>query len=322
MEHPVRQPARRPAARAALAAGALLLAAALAGCSGSDDSGGAAGRQAAPSASPSPSASSTPGTGPYPDYVALGDSYTAAPGVPESDGDDGCLRSTVNYPHLVAADLGSALRDVSCSGADSTALVGVQTSSTNKLVPAQFDALDDGTDLVTVGMGGNDFGLFASVFSGCVSRAQKDPQGSPCSDAGRTKALAGLKQIEDRLEAVYAGVRDRAPKAVIVAVGYPMVVPASGTCPDRLPLASGDYPFVREVNEGLNDAVRTAAKKAGVLYADVAKATEGHDVCATEPWINGVQNAPGKAIPLHPFAEEQKAAAAAVLAVLPKGAKA
>ena len=38
-------------------------------------------------------------------YVALGDSFTAAPGIPETDGSDGCLRSSRNYPSLVAEQL-------------------------------------------------------------------------------------------------------------------------------------------------------------------------------------------------------------------------
>jgi hypothetical protein len=50
-------------------------------------------------------------------YVALGDSYTAAPLVlpiaPNAPGD--CLQSAVNYPHLTASALGLSLRDRSCS---------------------------------------------------------------------------------------------------------------------------------------------------------------------------------------------------------------
>lgn len=50
------------------------------------------------------------------DYVALGDSYAAAPGVPEQT-DAACGRSSANYPSLVAASRGARLKDVSCSGA-------------------------------------------------------------------------------------------------------------------------------------------------------------------------------------------------------------
>ena len=38
----------------------------------------------------------------YHHYVALGDSYTAAPFVPLTDVADGCFRSSNNYPNLIA----------------------------------------------------------------------------------------------------------------------------------------------------------------------------------------------------------------------------
>ena len=45
-------------------------------------------------------------------YVALGDSYSAASGVlpPDPTAPPQCLRSTANYPHVVAAATGSGLR--------------------------------------------------------------------------------------------------------------------------------------------------------------------------------------------------------------------
>ncbi|WP_319063501.1 SGNH/GDSL hydrolase family protein [Streptomyces europaeiscabiei] len=61
---------------------------------------------------------SAPPTGPY---VALGDSYTAGPGIPDRSGTPaGCERSGRNYPALVAARLkieASDFHDVSCTGA-------------------------------------------------------------------------------------------------------------------------------------------------------------------------------------------------------------
>ena len=55
--------------------------------------------------------------------------------------------------------------------------------------------------------------------------------------------------------------RERSPDARILVIGYPQIVPASGTC-DLLPLAAGDYPFARSVNEGLTRAVRLGARYA------------------------------------------------------------
>ena len=88
-------------------------------------------------------AASTPsmevGSGRFPRYVALGDSYTAAPLVPPVSPGDACLKSTANYPNLVAAELeGTVLADVSCSGADSTSLIGVQELGDGTTRPPQL----------------------------------------------------------------------------------------------------------------------------------------------------------------------------------------
>ena len=76
-------------------------------------------------------------------YVSLGDSYTAAPLVPNQHGKPiDCARSDHNYPSLVAA--GARRRehiDVSCSSAETKHMTEPQTGlplgGTN---PPQFDA--------------------------------------------------------------------------------------------------------------------------------------------------------------------------------------
>ena len=57
----------------------------------------------------------------------------------------------------------------------------------------------------------------------------------------------------------------------MILVGYPQPVPAKGTC-RILPLAKGDYPYVRGLVVKLNDALRTAAKKAKADFIDMVKA--------------------------------------------------
>src|SRR5690606_3391824 len=77
-------------------------------------------------------------------YVALGDSFTSAPFVPESSTAQGCFRSTGNYPALVGKELpGAEVVDVSCSGADTTHLKGPQTTALGGQVPPQFEALTE-----------------------------------------------------------------------------------------------------------------------------------------------------------------------------------
>jgi hypothetical protein len=317
---------RRTAGRplAALAALAVLAA----GCSNSD--GAAAGAPSTagatptttPSTTPSPSGAATPGgdaTSAYPDYVALGDSYTAAPLVPVADTSNGCLRSSNNYPSLVAAALpGTTLHDASCSGADTRSLTRPQRTG-DQPQPPQLGALGPGTDLVTLGMGGNDFNLFATLIGTCAQLRSSAPGGSPCEDqltAGGVDVLGrDLAKIRDRIAAAVADIRERAPRAKVVVVGYPQTVPSSGSCPALLPLATGDYAYARRINRGLNEALRAGARKADA-FVDVFRPSAGHDICADDPWINGAQTDFSRALAYHPFAEEQRAVADLVLARL------
>lgn len=252
----------------------------------------------------------------YDSYVALGDSYTAAPGVPPTDATSSfCQRSGRNYPALLAAALPrAAVTDVSCSGAGTGSMTAPEVVGTAS-VPAQFDALTADTDLVTVGLGANDGGLFGGVVNGCVQLAASDPVGSPCQNfwAARTPGIDDLLNgITFNLAGVLDGIRQRSPHARVVVVGYPQLVPASGTCA-ALPLAAADYPFVRDVTQRLSEALRTAAEQADADYVDVWKASEGHDICADEPWVNGATETPDTAIAFHPLAVEQQAVAELVL---------
>lgn len=273
-----------------------------------------------PSAS-APPTSEAPTPGPTPTYVALGDSYTAAPGVPESESESGCSRSSRNYPSLVAERLDLVLSDVSCSGADTLALVGSQETEQGP-VPPQLLAVVPGVEVVTMGMGGNDEGLFRELVTTCLSLAADDPTGSPCRDAmalpdGGDESVDRIEVIGTRLTSALTGLKDRAPEAAIVLVGYPQLVPESGRC-DSLPLADGDYEYIRVLTETLGAATAKAAKDAGVGYADVLAASAGHDICAgPDAWVNGIANSDGRsAAPLHPFAEEQAAVAELVVAAL------
>jgi hypothetical protein len=270
-------------------------------------------------------ATNEPDTSPYPTYVALGDSYTSAPGVPETELQSGCLRSNGNYPSLVAAQLrarhDTTFVDVSCSGATTLSLVGSQRAA-DRVIPPQFEALTPETSLVTVGIGGNDLELFTTMVGGCVTVAQQDPEGAPCRDymeeTGKEKdlLLEKIDKIAARVTSALKGVRDRSPQAEVVLVGYPQPVPAKGRC-KMLPLAEGDYPYVRRIVTELGDALKGAARKAKASYVDLLGPSKGHDICAGEDaWVNGIAPDVNRALAFHPFAEEQQAVADLVLAKL------
>ena len=148
------------------------------------------------------------------DYVALGDSYTSGPLIPDQTGQPlGCLRSDRNYPRLVAAALGLSLTDVSCSGADTNDMVNAQgvTPGPN---PPQFNALSADTDIVTLGIGGNDIG-FSSIVTDCIaflpiSAAVCQPD---YVQNGVDQITGGSHTAEGRCG--HLGIRSRAPHARI-----------------------------------------------------------------------------------------------------------
>src|SRR5918999_4136726 len=109
------------------------------------------------------------------DYVALGDSYTAGPLIPLQIQPFGCLKSNNNYAHIAQRELAFAeFRDPSCSGAETEDMTQPQgvTPGPN---PPQFDRLDADTQIVSLGIGGNDIG-FSEIAENCAST---DPNATP-----------------------------------------------------------------------------------------------------------------------------------------------
>jgi lysophospholipase L1-like esterase len=252
-------------------------------------------------------------------YVALGDSFTAGPLIPETDVADGCFRSNGNYPALVAERLDiDQLVDVSCSGAQTEDLTGRQSTAGQVTVPPQLRALRPDTDLVTLGIGGNDFALFHTLVSTCSQLRQEDPAGSPCADELERRGVdlvARTDDIGDRVAEAIREVQRRAPEATVVLVGYLRLAPSEGRCAD-LSFAAEDYDLGREVAEALNDALARAARDTGVEFADMHSVSDEHDVCADEPWVNGRHTVQGEAIAFHPFASGMEAVADEVVEAL------
>jgi lysophospholipase L1-like esterase len=292
------------ARRAQILVSGLAAALALGACSSPSDSVDALEREAADVTD-----SSSP---PIERYVALGDSFTAGPLIPTTDITDGCFRSDGNYPALVADRLDvDRLVDVSCSGARTSDLTGPQPTVGGAKVPPQLKALTPGTDLVTVGIGGNDFNLFETFTRTCTLAGRGRTTGSPCADrlAEEGTDLGTVTEgISRNVEKALDRVKQRAPRARVLLVGYLRLAPADGRCPE-LPFAPGDYATGSEVSRALNEALATAAERADVGFVDMYAASEGHDICADEPWVNGAQTLQDQALAYHPFAAGMEAVA-------------
>ena len=258
----------------------------------------------------------------YSRYVALGDSYTSGPFIPLMRLDPlGCARSTNNYPALLAATLHvSSYKDVSCGGADTTNMTSSQSVPLGSN-PPQFNALRADTDLVTVGIGGNDDGVFGNVVGTCPDLRASDPHGAPCKAHftvnGQDTLLASIAATQGKVTAVLQGVHQRSPHAKVLIIGYPRIAPPTGTCPDVLPLADGDYPYLDSIEQALNAALANAAAAAGATYVDTYGPSLGHDACAGKnAWVNGQDFDLFAAYPYHPLKAGMVGEAAVIAGVL------
>jgi lysophospholipase L1-like esterase len=287
-------------------------------CSG--DSGGKdKGPQAGPDAAPPPVAAARVGSGTA--YAALGDSYAAGVMIPTivATAPKGCSRSESNYAHLVAKQKQiTDLVDATCGGARTPDMtVGQQTDGAP---PPQFDVLRPDTALVTLGIGGNDIG-FGEIVATCVFSRAGAASTQPCTDkytAGGVDQLA--RRIADtgpKVAANIAGIRQHSPKARILVVGYPSILPDSGSCPAQVPIADGDLPYLRKIVPALNDMLARQAAEQGAEFVDTFTPTRGHDVCQPvgTKYVEGIKPE-SPAAPVHPNALGQEAISKAVLAKL------
>ncbi len=222
-------------------------------------------------------------------YVAMGDSYSAAPGVPTTDpnGPTGCLRSDHNYPSLLAADLGiGSFSDVTCVGASTPSLT-VEGRVDDIVVPPQLDAVDENTALVTIGIGANDLNTFGAMVGVCLQVAASRPGRlavpRPVRGRRHRRAARQHREVGELVTTALGRIRDEAPDAQVVLVGYPQIVPASGTCAE-LPLAAGDYEYVHDGFVALDDALSEAAdERAWTTSSCSARARGTTSAPATRP---------------------------------------
>jgi len=238
-------------------------------------------------------------------YVALGDSFTAGPLIPNQSLDPlGCLRSDRNYPHRVAPATGlPAFRDVSCSGADTGDMYTAQNVTPGPN-PPQLGALNTGTRLVTLGIGGNDIG-FTGIIENCVTLI---PWQTPCRDrytaGGADELSARIAATAPKVGAVLDAIHARAPEARVLVLGYPAIVPDTGSgCWPTMPIGWNDVPYLRAKHKELNAMLSAQAAAHGATYVDVYTPSIGHDACrsVTTRWVEPI--VPTQlAAPVHPNA--------------------
>lgn len=233
-------------------------------------------------------------------YAALGDSMASGPLIPDFTGPLACGRSTRNYPHVLAATLGAALSDATCSGAQtkhlaqpqSLSLLGVPAGS----APPQFDVLRPDTGLVTITMGGNDVGL-VGIAQDCV---RWDPAATPCNGEFQERLTQRLAELGPRLDTALTAITERSPAARVVVVGYGLYIRPGGCWPVQ-PVLAPDADFLQDGVDRMNAVLADRAAAHGAEYVDLVGPSAGHDTCApnAERWIEGYVPVT-LAAPLHP----------------------
>ncbi|MFC8408182.1 SGNH/GDSL hydrolase family protein [Streptomyces griseoincarnatus] len=203
-------------------------------------------------------------------YVALGDSYSSGVGAGSyisSSGD--CKRSTKAHPYLwAAANSPSSFSFTACSGA-----------RTGDVLSGQLDPLSASTALVSISIGGNDAG-FADVMTTCVLQSD-----SSCLSRIATARAFVDSTLPGRLDGVYTAIRDRAPNAHVVVLGYPRFYRLGTTC---IGLSETKRKAINDASDHLNSAIAARARAYGYTFGDVRTTFTGHEICSGNSWLHSV----------------------------------
>ncbi|GAA3844678.1 SGNH/GDSL hydrolase family protein [Saccharothrix violaceirubra] len=204
-------------------------------------------------------------------YVALGDSYSAGTGTGSYYGDSGsCKRGQYAYPALWAATHAPAsFKFVACSGA-----------KTSDVLNNQIGALSATTSLVTVSVGGNDAG-FVDVITTCTL-------GSDATCVNRVNQAKNYTNntLPGLLDNVYAQIRNRAPSARVVVLGYPRMYQVPGSC--SVGLSDTKRAAINSAADTLHTVVSGRAAARSFTYRDLRGSFSGHEICSSAWWLNSL----------------------------------
>jgi lysophospholipase L1-like esterase len=291
----------------------------------------------------------------YPEYVALGDSWTADVVILNTDGPPatehapmGCAQSHRNYPRLVAKAIGArTFRDASCGSATTREFTKPQTGlPVPGANPPQFNRLTKRTDLVTVGIGGNDAGVAAAgmdclnvlpvetplemlpdlpvpvvgglltPFGGCKKKYTK---------GGVDRLARNIKRSEPKVVRALKRIHQLSPDARVLVVDYMRVIPDHG-CYPLVPATDKDMRYIKTKFDQLNAMLKRAARKGGAELVSTAARTRGHHLCTGArtryaETLGLSVNDLAIGVPAHPNSAGARAQAASVLDYLRKHSK-
>ncbi|WP_430783341.1 SGNH/GDSL hydrolase family protein [Actinoplanes sp. G11-F43] len=207
------------------------------------------------------------------DYAALGDSYSSGVGATGQSGS--CLRSNRSYgPLWAAAHNPATFQFLACSGA-----------TTDDVRNTQIPALNSGTDLISITIGGNDAG-FTSTLLTCWTTSDAN-----CAARVNQAKAYVANTLPGRLDATYAAIRAKAPGARVVVLSYPLMYasPAPGCA-----LSAAKRQAINDGARVLDEKIQERAEAAGFVYSEVRDDFAGHEICSPQPYLNGVTLIPAQ----------------------------
>jgi lysophospholipase L1-like esterase len=230
-------------------------------------------------------------------YVALGDSYASGVGTRSYDYDSsGCQRSRFAYPVLDAARLGAPLSFAACGGA-----------TVSSVLTGQLGTLNAQTGYVTVTVGGNDAG-----FSGVINQCAR-PWPYNCTNNINAANSYIRNTLPGTLDNLYTQIRNRAPNARVVVVGYPRLF--NGEQCNLLSRISGqEQSALNSTADLLAGTIAGRAAAHGFGFADARAPWTHHAICDDQEWLNGLSNPTSESY--HPNRAGQSAYADEALAAL------
>lgn len=203
-------------------------------------------------------------------YVSIGDSFVANGSLASNRSRGECQQATDSVGRLVAERMRNVtFADWACGGADTEDIIAV-----TDLGP-QIRGLSEKTEYVSISIGGNDEGLFGDMVQACII-------GALCTEQDEREAMAKLGRIGPKLDRAYAAVREKAPNAKVVVLGYLQLMPRdpAGCFADAL-TGRTVVDFANRLQDGLNQAIADAAERAGFVMVN-RNPPAGHSVCAPD----------------------------------------
>ncbi len=273
-------------------------------------------------------------------YAALGDSFASGDNTTpyiDPTGTDGCHRSFFAYPRIVSNFLYHGYdRFVACSGA---VIKDVVIGRGTPAEASQLASLDTTVDLVTIMVGGDDIN-FGGIAKDCILGIGFT--GAGCEFLDNTNTLNGIARIGNEtnagqiltagqagslsqdnpvftLDNIYATIRQKAPNARILVVGYPDILPSAAVACPQDHLSGDEILWLNQVAKYLNDTIALEASRNGAEFVDLSSVFTGHELCTADPYVNEVLTGVLGLTPIHPNGVGQGHMADAVLAQIKAG---